>query len=174
MNVSAKNLRGRLLLFTAVCFAGGTGFTIAARAQTSTASAPVVVPGDGTPAGETPYEIQKVRIHYQKLLLKEKDIPNAVTELGQKDIQATNPVTGSIQTLLNRAPNVVAYSQQSGQDGTTLAIRGVRNDELAETLDGVPINDLLDGSGDYNENAIGSGLRHHRRHHCLHHQTADG
>jgi iron complex outermembrane receptor protein len=117
------------------------------RAQTDTT--PVVVPGDATSTDLNAYEIQKVKIQYKKLILREKDIPNAVSVLTQKDVQAENPVTGSIQTLLNKTPSVVAYSQSLGQNEPTLAIRGVRNDELGETLDGVPINSLLAGSGDY-------------------------
>lgn len=142
-------LRAKLLLFTAITATSGLGMVTYAHAQTSTAPMPVVVPGDATSPDLNAYEIQKVKIEYKKLLLREKDIPNAVTELGTKQIQAENPTTGSIQTLLTQSPSVVAYSQQPGQDNTTLAIRGVRNDELAETLDGIPINDLLDGSGDY-------------------------
>jgi len=146
--------------------AGGLGATIAARAQTTTpvvvpdssgAPLPVIVPGQGTPEDLNAYEIQKVKIQYKKLLLREKDIPNAVSELTQKQVQSANPTTGSIQTLLTQSPNVVAYSQQLGQDNTTLAIRGVRNDELAETLDGIPINNLLIGSGDYvSDGSVGS------------------
>jgi iron complex outermembrane receptor protein len=146
-----------LLLFTAFTVAGGLGGNFAAHAQStptpvvvpdsSSAPLPVIVPGQGTPEDLNAYEIQKVKIQYKKLLLREKDIPNAVSELNQKAVQAANPTTGSIQTLLAQSPNVVAYSQQLGQDNTTLAIRGVRNDELAETLDGIPINNLLVGSG---------------------------
>jgi iron complex outermembrane receptor protein len=153
MKVARANLRNRLLLFTAFTVVGGLGWSIAARAQT----APVVVPGDGSSTDMSSYQIQEVKILYKKLLLKEKDIPNAITHLDQKAVQAENPTTGSIQTLLTQSPSVVAYSQQIGQDSTTLAIRGVRNDELAETLDGIPINSLLNGSGDYlSGGAVGS------------------
>jgi iron complex outermembrane receptor protein len=153
MKKGRANLRNRLLLFTAFTVAGGLGWTIAAHAQT----APVVVPGDGTSADTSSYQIQEVKILYKKLLLKQKDIPNAISVLGQKQIQSVNPTTGSIQTLLSQSPSVVAYSQQIGQDSTTLAIRGVQNDELAETLDGIPINSLLSGSGDYlSGGAVGS------------------
>lgn len=150
-----KNLRNRLLLLTALS-AAGTGLALAQSVSPSPAATPVsgptvplVVPGEGTTSDLNAYQIQKVKIIYKKLLLREKNIPNAVTELTQKDVQAANPTLGSIQTLLNRSPNVVAYAQQPGQNNTTLAIRGVRNDELAETLDGIPINSLANGSGDY-------------------------
>ncbi len=166
MRIPRTNLRNRLLLFTAFTMAGGLGATLAARAQTATpvtvpdssgAPLPVIVPGEGTPQDLNAYQIEQVKIRYKKLLLKEKDIPNAVTHLDQQAVQAENPTTGSIQTLLKQSPSVVAYTQQVGQDNPTLAIRGVRNDELAETLDGVPINSLLTGSGDYlSSAAIGS------------------
>jgi iron complex outermembrane receptor protein len=157
MNKS-PNLRKNLLLFTASTVAAGLGGGVAALAQTAPAPAPVVVPGDGATADLNAYQIQQVQIKYKKLLLKEKDIPNAVTVIGPKAIAAENPVLGSIQTLLNKTPSVVAYTQGPGQSAPTLAIRGIRNDELAETLDGVPINDLLDGSGDYLSNNVGSAI----------------
>jgi iron complex outermembrane receptor protein len=169
MKTTQPALRVRLLMFTAFTLAGSLGLAATAAAQTaptpvmvpdtsssSSTSTPVVVPGEGTTPNLNAYEIQKVKILYKKLLLREKDIPNAVSELDQKNVQQANPTTGSIQTLLTQSPNVVAYSQQPGQDVTTLAIRGVRNDELAETLDGVPINDLLSGSGDYTGVGVGS------------------
>jgi iron complex outermembrane receptor protein len=145
---------------------GALAGNFAARAQTatpvvvpdsSTAPLPVIVPGQGTPQDLSAYQIQEVKILYKKLILREKDIPNAVSVLGSKAVEAENPTTGSIQTLLNKTPSVVAYTQQPGQDAATLAIRGVRNDELSETLDGVPINNLLNGSGDYVSSAwVGS------------------
>ncbi len=127
---------------------------MSARAQ----SAPVVVPADGTSADLSAYEIQKVKIQYKKNLLKEKDLPSAVTELGQKDIATVNPTFGSIQTLLKQAPSVQAYTQGPGQNAPTLAIRGIKNDELAETLDGIPLSDILDGSGDYLSNNVGAPI----------------
>jgi iron complex outermembrane receptor protein len=155
MHKTPSKLRGRLLLFTAFTVAGSIAGANIGRAQTDTT--PVVVPGNGTSTDMNAYEIEKVKIQYKKLLLREKDIPNAVSVITQKQVQAQNPTTGSIQTLLKQSPSVVAYSQQPGQDNTTLAIRGVRNDELSETLDGVPINNLLSGSGDYVEDgSIGS------------------
>ena len=159
-----NNLRNRLLMLTALSVAG-TGLALA---QSATApgpapvsgptgtSGPVVVPGEGTTSDMDSYQIQKVRIIYHRLLLKEKDIPNATSVIKPKDIQAANPTQGSIQTLLNRTPSVVAYTQGPGQSAPTLAIRGVRNDELAETLDGIPINDILSGSGDYLTNNVSS------------------
>jgi iron complex outermembrane receptor protein len=150
----ATNFRGRLQLFTALTFVGCLGAVAVAHAQ-STSPEPVVVPGDGASSDLSSYQIEEVKIRYKKLLLREKDIPNAVSTLGPKDVQKENPTTGSIQTLLRYTPNVVAYSSQGGQADTTLAIRGVENDELAETLDGIPINSLRGDTGDYLSNNIG-------------------
>jgi iron complex outermembrane receptor protein len=163
MKNRAINLRGRLLLFTAFTVVGGASGAGMALAQTAPtmvqpAPTPVVIPGDGVGADLNAYQIRKVRILYQKLLLKEKDVPSAVTDLNQKDVQAQNPTMGSIQTLLKMSPSVQAYSQGPGQSAPTLAIRGVRNDELAETLDGIPLNDLMSGSGDYLSNDVGSPI----------------
>jgi iron complex outermembrane receptor protein len=155
MKKTRTNLRGRLLLFTAFTATAALGTGLVARAQTASPT-PVIVPGEGTSADLNAYQIQKVRIIYKKLLLKEKDLPSSVTELGQKQIQQTNPTMGSVQTLLKLAPSVQAYSQGPGQSAPTLAIRGVKNDELAETLDGIPLTDLQGGTGDYLSNNIGS------------------
>ena len=151
----AMNFRGRLKLFTALTLAGSMGSAAVAMAQSAattsgTDATPVVVPGNGTASDLNAYQIQQVKIVYKKLLLREKNIPNAVTELGAKQIKSANPTLGSIQSLLTQAPSVVAYSQQPGQNNVTLAIRGVANNQLAETLDGVPINDLLNNNtGNY-------------------------
>jgi iron complex outermembrane receptor protein len=152
MKMTPSKLRSQLMLFTGISLLGGV--TVAAVAHAQTAAPAPVIPGNGTASDNGAYSVDTVHIRYKKLLLREKDIPNAISTLTEKDVQKTNPTTGSIQTLLQLTPNVVAYSQQPGQDETTLAIRGVRNDELAETLDGVPINNLLeaggaDGSGGY-------------------------
>ena len=153
----ATRFRGQLKLFTALTMLGGIGAIAVAHAQSAPAT-PVVVPGDGASTDLNSYQIQEVKIKYKKLLLREKDIPNAVSVLGPKQIQAANPTMGSIQTLLKQAPSVLVYSQQPGQNNVTLAIRGVANNQLAETLDGVPINDLLTGTtGNYlSSGSIGS------------------
>lgn len=140
----ATGFRERLELFIALTLAGSLGAT-AALAQSP--AGPLVVPGNGAPDDLDLYQIQQIKITYQKLLLRQKDIPDAVTELGPKQVKAANPTFGSIQTLLKQSPSVVAYTQQPGQNNPTLAIRGVAADQLSETLNGVPINDLVNGSG---------------------------
>jgi iron complex outermembrane receptor protein len=144
------------MLFTACTVVGVAVAAHPARAQTTVTPTPSVIPGDGAASDLNAYQIKKIHILYQKLLLKEKDIPNAVSVVTTKDVEAENKTTGSIQTLLNKTPSVVAYTQGPGQSAPTLAIRGVRNDELAETLDGIPINDLQGNTGDYLTNNVGS------------------
>ncbi len=156
MKKTPLNLRGRLMLFTACTVAGTLGGGLAVRAQTATGGQPVVIPENTVAPDLNAYQIQKVKIIYKKLLLKQKDIANAISVLTPKDVEASNPTLGSIQTLLTLTPSVVAYTQGPGQNAPTLAVRGIRNDELAETLDGIPLSDLLGGTGDYLTNNIGS------------------
>jgi iron complex outermembrane receptor protein len=144
MNKTASNLRRQLMLFTACTMA-----------STALAAAPALAQTTTTAPTDT-YQTKKIVIQYKKLLLNKKDLASAITVLGEKDIQATNPTQGSIQTLLTRAPSVQAYSQGPGQSAPTLAIRGVKNDELSETLDGVPISSFTGDTGDYLTNNVGS------------------
>jgi len=155
-------------LFTAFTMAGGLGATIAARAQTSPtpvtvpdssgAPLPVIIPGQGTPEDLNAYQIQKVKILYQKLLLKEKDIPNAISHVTKAQI-ATEGSLGSIQSVLRQTPSVNEYQSQVGQGVPVVTIRGVRLAELTETLDGTPMSDILNGGqGAYFTNNIGSPI----------------
>jgi iron complex outermembrane receptor protein len=157
------NFRNRLLLFTAFTFAGWVGAAAAARAQTtpvmvpdSSTPAPVVVPGDGAPDDLNAYQIQTVKIIYQKLLLKEKDIPNAISHVTKQQIQAEGKL-GSVQSVLRQSPSVNEYQSGPGQGVPVLTIRGVRLYELTETLDGTPMTDILyGGQGAFLNNNIGS------------------
>jgi iron complex outermembrane receptor protein len=150
------NLRTGLLAFTACTVVGMIATTGVALAQSATTpAAATATPSNGT-AGEATETLQKIKIINKKNLLKEKDLPSAVTELNQKDIATVNPTMGSVQTLLKQAPSVQAYSQGPGQSAPTLAVRGIKNDELAETLDGIPLTSFSGGSGDYLSNNIGS------------------
>ncbi|MDE8346287.1 MAG: Plug domain-containing protein, partial [Acidocella sp.] len=153
--IRAASLRRNLLFFTACTMVGFVASIPQARAQTTT---PVVVPGNGAPTGASVDELAKIKVQYKKNLLKEKDLPSAVTELGTQDIKAVSPTMGSIQTLLKMAPSVQAYSQGPGQSAPTLAVRGIKNDELAETLDGVPLSSFSGGTGDYLSNNIGAPI----------------
>jgi iron complex outermembrane receptor protein len=168
MKNKTMNLRRRLMVFTACTMASATlsGVAAAQTVATPTSSSTTAAGGGSTSttaastkdeeSSADAYKIKKVHIIYKKLLQKEKDLPSASTHLDEKDIQAADPTMGSIQTLLTQAPSVVAYSQGPGQSAPTLAIRGVRNSELAETLDGIPLTSLLGGSGNYLSNNVGS------------------
>jgi len=92
MKKTPLNLRARLLLFTACTVSASLGLGLSAYAQSS--ETPTIIPGEGASPDLNAYQIQKVKILYRKLLLKEKDLPSSVTELGQKQIQETNPTMG--------------------------------------------------------------------------------
>jgi iron complex outermembrane receptor protein len=156
MNKS-PNLRKNLLLFTACTVAAGLGGGVVALAQTAPATpAPVVVPGDGAVADLNAYQIQQVQIRYKKLILREKDIPNAISHITKQQIQAEGTL-GSIQSVLRQTPSVNEYQSSPGQGVPVITIRGVRLTELTETLDGTPMTDILHGGqGAYLHNNLGS------------------
>ena len=134
------------------------------------------------PAGNVP---ENIVVRAQRRLVKEKNSPSAVTELGEKAITATG-VSGSVESLLRQAPSVYVYQQGIGDNAPVLTIRGLRGLEVATTLDGVPIQDLEAPGAASNAGNIGSVLslgqisgvsiypwrglpepqhvRHHRRH----------
>ena len=98
---------------------------------------------------------ESIVVRAQRQLLKDKNSPSAVTELSAKAIQQTG-VGGSIATLLRQAPSVNVYQQGIGNNEPVLTIRGIRGLETAQTLDDVPIQDLLSGgTGAYLQNIIG-------------------
>ena len=88
-------------------------------------------------------------------LLREKNSPSGVTELGSAQIAQTG-VQGSTATLLRAAPSVYVYQQGIGNNEPVISIRGARGLEVAQTLDGVPMQDLLNGGGgSYLQNLLG-------------------
>jgi iron complex outermembrane receptor protein len=97
---------------------------------------------------------ETVIVRQQRLLLKEKNSPSAVTELGSKQI-AANGVGGSPATLLRQAPSVFVYQQGLGDNAPELTVRGLRGLEIATTLDGIPTQDLLAPGSFYLANNIG-------------------
>ncbi len=110
---------------------------------------PAASPSVSSSAPET------IVVRAQRLLLKDKNSPSAVTELGTKQINQTG-VGGSIATLLRQAPSVNVYQQGIGNNEPVLTIRGIRGLETAQTLDDVPMQDLLSGgTGGYLQNIIG-------------------
>ena len=107
-------------------------------------------------AGDAPSgPSESITVRAQRRLLKEKDSPSAVTELGAAQIAQTG-VQGSVATLLRAAPSVYVYQSGIGNNEPVLSIRGTRGLETAQTLDDVPMQDLLNGgSGSYLQNVIG-------------------
>ena len=111
---------------------------------------------NGTGAPGTTVAIDTVQKTYRELLLKERNVPSAVSEVGQAEIQSTG-LLGSVQSLLKQTPSVNSYSPGVGQNTPELTVRGVRYSELSTTLDGIPINDLLSGGqGAFLSNNIGN------------------
>jgi iron complex outermembrane receptor protein len=98
---------------------------------------------------------EDITVKAARRLLKEKDSPSAVTELGASQITQVG-VGGSVATLLRAAPSVYVYQAGIGDSEPVLSIRGTRGLETAQTLDGVPMQDLLNGgAATYLENVIG-------------------
>ncbi len=136
--------------------------SIAAHAQLPAQSTPSGIPANTadqappTQSGNVPGNSENVTVRSQKRLLREKDAPSAVTELGTAAISQVG-VQGSVATLLRQAPSVNVYQQGIGDNEPVLTIRGIRGIEVATTLDGVPTQDLLSGgSGAFLSDIVGS------------------
>jgi iron complex outermembrane receptor protein len=102
---------------------------------------------DGTdnasaPGHQTAPPIERIKVKAQGLLLKAKNSPSAATELGSRQIAAAG-IAGSTGSLLRQAPSIFEYQYGLGDNKPEYSIRGVRGLESAETLDGVPMQDLL-------------------------------
>jgi iron complex outermembrane receptor protein len=126
-------------------------------AQTAAGAAPVQLaqatpPSTNTTTTKT--HSTDITVRAAKRLLKEKDSPSAVTELGASAI-AQASIAGSPGTLLRQAPSVYVYQQGLGDNAPELTIRGVRGLEIASTLDGVPTQDLEAPGSFYLANNIG-------------------
>ena len=134
-----------LILATSCGLLGGAIMPWQASAQSAGTTATPIPPS----ATET------IVVKAQRRLLKEKNSPSAVTELGSKQIAATG-VSGSIFSVLRQAPSVNLYQQGIGDNAPVLTIRGVRGLEIAATLDGVPTQDLLAPGSSAIQNNIGS------------------
>jgi iron complex outermembrane receptor protein len=137
----SRPFKQRLMMFTACGLVASLVPAASGLAQTA------------PPASSTTETSITVRAARQ--LLKDKNSPSAVTELSAKAIAQTG-VGGSIATLLRQAPSVNVYQQGIGNNEPVLTIRGIRGLETAQTLDDVPIQDLLSGgTGGYLTNIIG-------------------
>jgi iron complex outermembrane receptor protein len=158
--------RKRILLITACSVASGMVFS--ARVWAQSAPAPIIIPttpdtgngpiipgGAATPVDQAVH-IAKIKKFYKELLLKEKNVAAAVSHIDKKQIDSV-AVAGSIQSLLKQTPSVNEYQQNLGQSVPVLTVRGVRNSQLAQTLDGIPLQDLLSGGqGAFLNNNVGS------------------
>jgi iron complex outermembrane receptor protein len=134
-------------MLAASCCVAALGAPFAAMAQSTSTSA--LQPHVSQSAPES------IIVRAQRLLVREKNSPSAVTELGAAQIAQTG-VSGSVATLLRQAPSVYVYQQGIGNNEPVLSIRGTRGLETAQTLDGVPMQDLLNGgSGGYLQNNVG-------------------
>jgi iron complex outermembrane receptor protein len=97
---------------------------------------------------------ETIIVKAQRRLLKDKNSPSAVTELGEQEIKQAS-VAGSTGTLLRQAPSIYVYQQGLGDNAPEFTIRGVRGLEVATTLDGIPTQDLLAPGSSYLANNIG-------------------
>jgi iron complex outermembrane receptor protein len=139
--LAAHHRRGGVLV---VLVAAGLQGTSLRPAHAQTAPAPAA---QGTS--------ENITVRAAKRLLQEKNSPSAVTELGTAQISQLG-VSGSVATLLRQAPSVYVYQQGIGDNEPVLSVRGTRGLETAQTLDGVPMQDLLNGgAATYLENIIG-------------------
>jgi iron complex outermembrane receptor protein len=119
----------------AAACAAGAAMLLAAAARAYAA------PDPGSAAAAAPEEIV---VKAKRLLLKEKNSPSAVTELGTAQI-AQEGTLGSTSTLLRQAPSVYVYQSGPGENSPVFSLRGTRSLEVASTLDGLPMQDLLNG-----------------------------
>jgi iron complex outermembrane receptor protein len=100
-----------------------------------------------SPSSQTTAETsakEYIRVKARRLLQKEKNSPSAVTELGEKQVEQEG-LMGSTTTLLRQAPSVYVYQGSIGENSPVFSIRGTRGLEVAETLDDIPMQDLLSG-----------------------------
>jgi len=147
MNMAPKSYRQRLMLAAACGLVALAAPGFAADAPTSSGVAATLAQASTTAT-------ENVVVKAAKRLLREKNSPSAVTELGTAQIKANSPA-GNPGTLLTQAPSVYAYSQGLGDNAPELTIRGLRGLEIASTLDGVPTQDLLAPGGFYLAQNIG-------------------
>jgi len=148
MTIAPKSFRHRLMLAGACGLALCSVGTTVARADASTAQVNLGV-------GQAAEQSESVVVRAQKRLLKEKNAPSAVTELGAAQIQSTG-IAGSTAELLRQAPSVYVYQQGIGDNAPELTVRGIRGLEVAQTLDGVPIQDLEAPGSFYLANNLGA------------------
>ena len=167
MTIPTRSFRQGLMLFSACGLIASVVPVTAGRADTAPTTAPQVSLGvqlaqtelpthtgqtelprnANTPGQEIPPDVSRgasesIVVKAQRRLVKEKNSPSAVTELDARAIGTTG-VSGSPQTLLRQAPSIYVYQQSIGDSAPELTVRGARGLETAQTLDDVPVQDLL-------------------------------
>ena len=110
--------------------------------------------GQAIPPGISSNAPENIVVRAQRRLLKEKNSPSAVTELGQAQIASTG-IAGSTASLLRQAPSIYVYQQGLGDNAPEITVRGLRGLEIATTLDGIPTQDLLAPGQFYLANNLG-------------------
>ena len=110
--------------------------------------------GQAIPPSFTRNSPENIVVKAQRRLLKEKNSPSAVTELGAAQIAATG-ISGSTASVLRQAPSIYVYQQGIGDNAPEITVRGLRGLEIATTLDDVPTQDLLAPGAFYLSNNLG-------------------
>jgi iron complex outermembrane receptor protein len=160
MSSFTRSFRSRLLLCAATALVCGVVPAVADPAAPANVN---LAPGVGgvqyaqagtTTSSSSRSSEQSIEVKAKARLLRDKNSPSAVTELGQKAIEAVG-VGGSTSQLLRQAPSVYVYQQGIGDNAPVLTIRGLRGLEVATTLDGIPIQDLEAPGSFYLANNIG-------------------
>ena len=104
-------------------------------------------PASAQQSGAAPPPDEEVIVTQRRLLQKDVDIAGATSELTASDVAAANTAQGSLETLLTMTPSVTGYSNSVGQNAETLAIRGERELEISQTINGMPMTGLFSGAG---------------------------
>lgn len=89
-------------------------------------------------------KIKKVTKGYEKLIAAERNIPSVVNAVPEDSVKHASG-SSSMYSLLNETPSVNEYQQNIGPNTPVLVVRGVRMSQLAQTLDGIPLQDILYG-----------------------------
>ncbi|PKY11363.1 TonB-dependent receptor [Acidithiobacillus marinus] len=101
-------------------------------------------------------KLKEIKKKYQRLLVGERNIASAMSVIGPTQIKHASSAE-SIYSLLKQTPSVNEYQQNVGPGTPVLTVRGVRMSQLAQTLDGIPMTDLLSGGqGAYLNNNVGT------------------
>ncbi|MDX5936340.1 TonB-dependent receptor [Acidithiobacillus thiooxidans] len=90
------------------------------------------------------YKLKKIRKAYNKLQEAQKNVTTVENVISKKEIENSSS-SQSIYSILKKTPFVNEYQQNIGPGVPVLTVRGVKMQQLGQTLDGVPIVSLLNG-----------------------------